>query len=212
VNISMSVWTWVMAACMLAIFSFIYKENPIYRFAEHVFVGSTAGHAIGTAIGNIHRFGYVPLTTNNEWHFIVPFVLGLMLYARFIKGYAWVSRWPIAYLVGNGVGLSLFTSLNSQAILQARATMIDIIVHDTAGNFLLNRTFDNFLIVFGVLVVLTYFVFSIPQSGPVKRISQAGRWVMMITFGVSFGNVVAGRISLLLGQLTTLLSTWLGII
>jgi len=186
----------------------------VYRFAEHVFVGSFAGHAIGTAVGNIHRFGYVPLTTDfaKGWHFIIPGILGLMLYARFIKGYAWVSRWPIAYLVGNGVGLSLFTSLNSQAILQARATMIDMIVHDKAGEFLLNRTFDSFLLVFGVLVVLTYFIFSIPQSGPIKRVSQAGRWLMMLTFGVSFGNVVAGRISLLLGQIFALLTRWLGVI
>ncbi|MBT9157252.1 MAG: hypothetical protein DDT36_00233 [Firmicutes bacterium] len=211
-NISTSIWTWVMAACILAIFSFIYKENPIYRFAEHVFVGSTAGHAIGMAVGNIHRFGWVPLTTKNEWHFIIPAILGLMLYARFIKGYAWVSRWPIAYLVGNGVGLSLFTSLNSQAILQARATMMDLIVHDKAGKFLLNRTFDNFLLVFGVLIVLTYFIFSIPQNGPMKKVSQAGRWLMMLTFGVSFGNVVAGRISLLLGQISILLTRWLGVI
>ncbi|MBT9152939.1 MAG: hypothetical protein DDT35_01166 [Firmicutes bacterium] len=35
---------------------------------------------------------------------------------------------------------------------------------------------------------------------------------MMLTFGVSFGNVVAGRISLLLGQISILLTRWLGVI
>jgi hypothetical protein len=200
-----------MAAAILSIFSFLYRENAIYRLAEHIFVGAAAGHTLGMAIGNIHRFGWVPLTTKDQWSLIVPLILGVMLYARFIKGFAWVSRWPIAYLVGNGVGLSLYTALNSQAILQARASMIDFIVHDQAGNFLLNRSFDNFIMVFGVLAVLTYFIFSIKQSAPLKTVSHAGRWLMMVTFGVSFGNVVAGRISLALGRLVDLYDVWLKI-
>jgi hypothetical protein len=200
-----------MAAAILSIFSFLYRENAIYRLAEHIFVGAAAGHTLGMAIGNIHRFGWVPLTTKDQWTLIVPLVLGVLLYARFIKGLAWVSRWPIAYLVGNGVGLSLYTSLQSQAVLQARASMIDFIVHDQAGNFLLNKSFDNFIMVFGVLAVLTYFIFSIKQSAPLKTVSHAGRWLMMVTFGVSFGNVVAGRISLALGRLVDLYDVWLKI-
>ena len=208
---STNLWHWVMAAAILSIFSFLYRENSVYRLAEHIFVGAAAGHTLGMAIGNIHRFGWVPLTTRDQWTLLIPLLLGVMLYARFVKGYAWVSRWPIAYLVGNGVGLSLFTALNSQGILQARASMIDFIVHDGAGNFLLNRTFDNFIMVFGVLVVLTYFIFSIKQSAPLKGVSHAGRWLMMVTFGVSFGNVVAGRISLALGRLVDLYDVWLKI-
>jgi len=199
-----------MAAAILSIFSFLYRENAIYRLAEHIFVGAAAGHTLGMAIGNIHRFGWVPLTTKeDQWSLVVPLILGVMLYARFIKGLAWVSRWPIAYLVGNGVGLSLYTALNSQAILQARASMMDFIVHNQAGVFQLNRTFDNFIMVFGVLAVLTYFIFSIKQSAPLKGVSHAGRWLMMVTFGVSFGNVVMGRISLALGRLVDLYDVWL---
>lgn len=34
----------------------------------------------------------------------------------------------------------------------------------------------------------------------------------MVTFGVSFGNVVSGRISVLLGELTKILGDWLGML
>jgi len=200
-----------MAAATFAAFSFLYRENAVYRLAEHVFVGAAAGHTLGMAVGNIHRFGWVPLTTKDQWSLIIPLLLGVMMYARFIKNFAWVSRWPIAYLVGNGVGLSLYTALYSQALLQARASMVDFIMHDKAGNFLLNRSFDNFILVFGVLAVLTYFIFSIKQSAPLKGVSHVGRWLMMVTFGVSFGNVVAGRISLALGRLVDLYDVWLKI-
>ena len=30
----------------LAIFSFLYRDNPVYRFAEHLFVGVAAGYWI----------------------------------------------------------------------------------------------------------------------------------------------------------------------
>jgi len=35
---------WAAALLTLAIFSFLYKENPIYRFAEHLLVGVSAGY------------------------------------------------------------------------------------------------------------------------------------------------------------------------
>jgi len=195
-----------MAICILSIFSFLYKENAVYRLAEHVFVGCTAGHFLGVAVGNIHRFGWIPMFKDGRWHFLVAFALGIMLYARFIKNYQWVSRWPIAYIVGNGVGLSLYASLWTQGIQQARATMLNI-QGKTMG-----VTINNIIIVLGLVAILSYFIFSIPQNGPVKRVSQAGRWLMMVTFGVSFGNVVAGRLNLLIAQLTNLLGKWLGII
>lgn len=211
-NISTNIWTWVMALSVLSIMSFLYKENPVYRMAEHVFVGCTAGHFLAVAIGNIHRFGWIPVTTKGTYHLLVAFILGIMLYARFIKGYQWISRFPIAYIVGNGVGLSLYSNLWTSGLAQARATMIDVFASRADGSFWLGRTINNFIIVLGLIAILSYFVFSIPQNGPVKRVSQAGRWLMMITFGVSFGNVVAGRLNLLIAQITALLGRWLGII
>lgn len=204
-NISTNPWTWVMAVCVIAIFSFLYKENPAYRLAEHIFVGCTAGHFMGVAVGNLHRFGWIPMTTKGQWHLVIAFALGILLYARFIKGLQWLSRWPIAYLVGNGVGLSLYSNLRTAGINQARATMINL------QGATMGKTINQVIIVFGLFAVLSYFIFSIPQNGPVKRVSQAGRWIMMITFGVSFGNVVGGRLNLLLGQLANLLSKWLGL-
>ncbi|KAF0196150.1 MAG: hypothetical protein FD169_1018 [Bacillota bacterium] len=210
-NISTSIWTWVMAFCTLGILSFLYKENPVYRAAEHIFIGSAAGHAIGIAVGSIHRFGWKPLFEQGQYLLVIPFLLGLMLYTRFFKKVSWLSRWPIAFLVGVGTGVSLFTMLRSQVIAQAEGAMVRIPAI-VGGQISIGVTLNNIITVVGLLAVLTYFIFSIPQKGPVRLVSQAGRFVMMITFGVAFGNVVAGRISILLGQLKSLLGTWLGLI
>ena len=37
---------WLMAFFTLAIFSFLYRDNPIYRFAEHLFAGLSAGYYV----------------------------------------------------------------------------------------------------------------------------------------------------------------------
>ena len=37
---------WVAAFLTLAIFSFLYNDNPIYKAAEHLFVGISAAYAL----------------------------------------------------------------------------------------------------------------------------------------------------------------------
>ncbi len=66
--------------------------------------------------------------------------------------------------------------------------------------------------VFGLLAVLSYFLFTIPQNRALKTSAKSGRWLMMVTFGVSFGNVVSGRISVLLGELLKIFQNWLGMV
>lgn len=203
-NISNDIWMWTTAICILAMWTFLFKENPIFRAAEHLFVGSTAGHAIGMAVGNIHRYGFNPLVQKQQFLLLVPLVLGVMLYARFIPKIAWLSRYPVAFLVGVGTGQSIYTSLRTQVINQSIGAMYKI-----PGNTALD-TVNALISVVGLLAVLSYFIFTIPLKGGLAQFSKSGRWIMMVTFGVAFGNVVAGRISVLLGELTKILGDWLG--
>ncbi len=39
-------WMTVAAFLTLCIFSFLYRDNPFYRFAEHLIVGISAGYWI----------------------------------------------------------------------------------------------------------------------------------------------------------------------
>lgn len=194
------IWTWIAALGMIAIFSFIFKENPIYRFCEHVYVGAAAGYAISVNVKSIADNAWTPITQDGKIILLIPVALGLMLYARFFKNIAWLSRWSIAFMVGIGSGLAIFGGVNSQFLQQIKATMIPL------------NNINNILLVLGVLSILLYFFFSVEHEGVVKHAASVGRWVMMVTFGVSFGNVVMGRISLLLGAFETILGDWLGLL
>ncbi len=193
-------WVWIQAIGMIAIFSFIFAENPVYRFFEHLYVGAGAGYAISVNIKAIYDNAITPLTQDGKIVLIIPIMLGILLYARFIKSISWLSRWSIAFLVGIGTGISIYGGVNSQFVAQIRSAMLPL------------NSLDNVIMVFGVLSILFYFFFSMEHRGPVKYVSVFGRWVMMITFGVSFGNVVMGRISLLLGALEDILGSWLGLL
>ncbi|MCH7494354.1 hypothetical protein IIA16_06580, partial [bacterium] len=43
---------WLAAGLTLFIFSFLFKDNPFYRFAEHLFVGLGAGYVVVVAYWN----------------------------------------------------------------------------------------------------------------------------------------------------------------
>ncbi len=205
-NISTNIWDWIAVICLLGIWSFLYRENPVYRVAEHIFVGSTAGHAIGMAVGNILRYALRPLTQQNQYLLLIPIALGLMLYTRFFKSVQWMARWPVAFLLGVGTGQTIYTALRTQVINQSVSAMVQL-PGATAG-----ATINGLIMVFGLLAVLSYFLFTIPQNRALKTSAKFGRWLMMVTFGVSFGNVVSGRISVLLGELLKIFQNWLGMV
>ena len=57
---------WVGGLLTLMIFSFLYKDNPLYKFAEHLFVGVSAGYWMvvafwTTLIPNLFGYLYPPL-------------------------------------------------------------------------------------------------------------------------------------------------------
>ena len=45
-EISQAWGVWIAALLTLFIFSFLYKDNPFYKFAEHLFVGISAGYYV----------------------------------------------------------------------------------------------------------------------------------------------------------------------
>lgn len=204
-SISQSVWTWFMAISILAIFSSLYKENQLYRAAEHVLVGGTAGHALGVAVGVVYRLGWQPLLRAADISLVVPIVLGLMLYTRCFNRLAWLSSLPVAFLVGVGGGQTLYTFLRTQVVLQSLGAITKL------PGATLGATLNGLITVFGTVAVLLSFAFSLPHQGAVRHVSRAGRWIVMVAFGVSLGNIVAGQITTLLGQLQILFSICLGL-
>ena len=82
--------TWVAASLTLAILSFLYKDNPFYKVAEHLYVGISAGFAVIYAWSFdvypmlVERFNTNMTAHNNveAWILLVPALLGVLMLTR----------------------------------------------------------------------------------------------------------------------------------
>ena len=235
---------WLVVFLTLCIFSFLYKDNPFYKAAEHLYVGVSAGYVavisfwqqvqpnlfgrlwpsrievddgsilksiwytiyeifnfISTGFGVLDRSifpeGGIKGYDEIRMIYLIPFILGIFMLLRLVPKLGWLASWAIAYIVGMAAGLRFYGFLNSDILIQIKASAIDF-TSDWG-------TIVNALILFiGTLTGLIYFFYSSEHKGVVGRLSRIGIYFLMIKFGASFGFAVMGRISLLIGRINDL--------
>jgi len=197
---------WIAAGLTLFIYSFLYKDNPFYKFAEHLYVGITAGYwLIYTWAYTIQPMLLDPIIRNKEFILIIPAFFGVIMLTRWFPSISWLSRWSIAFTVGIGAGLGVTGSIQGFILPQLKSTILPL----TGLNF---ATFNNLLIIFGVFTTLVYFYFSKEHKGLLGHGAKVGMTFIMIAFGASFGYTVMARISLLIGRIYFLMFDWIGMI
>jgi hypothetical protein len=225
---------WIGAILTLGILSFLYKDNPFYKFAEAVFLGISAGYwfvslfwqnlvpklfdnlgitrifssgAEEGALQNLFAHGQYD---ERIWY-LAAGILGIMMLLRLVPKVGWISRWPLAFVVGTTSGVYLTRYLASNALAQINNSLKDFIPIGQAG-FLSWGNLNYLLILIGVLTGLTYFYFSKEHKGVTGGAAKVGIYFLMITFGASFGYTVMSRMSLLIGRLDFLYRVWLHLI
>lgn len=207
-NITPDPWIWLSALLTLAIFSFLFRDNILYQFAEHLFVGASAGYLIAITWHNqMVPNLFEPLFIQGNIVYIIPLLFGLCYFARFIPKIGYLVRLPIAFLLGWGSG-AIIPALFQRDILK-----------QTQGTLFTSEAFAKWdtalwavIMLVGVISVLIYFFFSKERKGIMKPVANLGIIFLMLGFGASFGYTVMSRISLLIGRLQFLLGDWLGII
>ena len=190
---------WLAALSTLALYSFLYKENAVYRFAEHLFVGLSAGYALAVGYDNIRTAALMEIA-QGHYVLLIPCVLGLCLYARFLRKYEWLARYPISILIGIGTGMSLRGIPSSQIVTQIRSAIVPL------------NSINNVILVVGVLGALAYFLLTVEHKGTVGKFATIGKEIMMVGFGATFATDIFDEISLLIGTFRTILGSWLGIV
>jgi hypothetical protein len=191
----------------LALYSFLYKDNPLFKAAEHLYVGVAAGYTFGqvwypTLYGEIITT-FVSLVEGkaaNRW-LIVPTLLGTLMLTRFSTRFGWLSRIAFAFVVGLGAGFSIPRFISAKILAQVQPSLSPLSLSMEGLNLL--------IILIGVVSVLIYFFFSVEHTGAVGVASKIGVWFLMVSFGASFGYTIMARLSLLIGRVIFLLKDWL---
>ncbi len=201
---------WIAAFFTLSIFSFLYKDNPFYKFAEQVFVGLSAAYWLVYIYYSImlpNLFSKLAADFSGNIILLIPAGLGLLMLMRLHPKTQWLSRYPLAIMIGTTAGISLLRHMKSDILQQVAATMINPFASGQPSIIV-----GNLLLIIGTITGIFFFYFSKKQEGIYKIPSKIGIWFLMVSFGATFGYTVMARISLLIGRLEFLLGDWLHII
>jgi hypothetical protein len=192
------------AICTIFFLTYVIKENVLYRFSEHTMLGLGVGVGTAVAVKSIIDTAITPLS-GGDYLMIVPIIMGILLYTRLYEPVAYMSRWPTALMVGIGITLGARAAFDATILKQLAISYNKFVGADATGMVV--------AILFLVMLVaaLTYFFFLDAIYKRLGFLKTIGRWVIMLAFGVTFGNEILTRFGMLLGVQQYLLWTWLGL-
>ena len=212
---------WVAAGLTLCVFSFLYRDNPFYRFAEHLFVGVSAGYYIVLNVWTVlvanladplraafdgrHGAAFAARLGDYRAFLALPAVFGLLLFARFWPRFAWVGRWSLAVIIGVYAGLKTTGFAQGDFVAQVAGSIQPL----WTGH--LGSSVDAWIFTVGLIASLLFFYFSREHKGALGVASRTGMFFLMVSFGAGYGYTVMSRISLLIGRFQFLLHDWLGL-
>ena len=180
---------WVGALLTLFLFSFMYRDNPFYKIAESILVGASAAYWMVVAFWEV----VIPNLLGKLWpalakdifvpgleveddllyrlSYLIPLILGIMLLWRLMPKGGWISRWPLAFIMGTTAGLRLLAHLQADCMSQVTNSIYPLWAK-VGGEFDFWVTLQNWVIVIGVLSGLVYFFFSFEHKGLVGRVAR----------------------------------------
>lgn len=225
-NMTADLSIWVSALLTLFIFSFVYKDNPFYKFAEHLFVGVSAGYWTilnfwtviypnlweplqlafrGQGVNDGRAGMWAAEQGDYRAFLILPGVLGLLLFTRLFGRIGWMSRLSLAMIIGVYVGIKTTGFAQGDFVEQVRASLQPLWTGSPGSSF------NAILFTVGLICSLLFFFFSREHKGALGVASKVGIYFLMVGFGAGYGYTVMSRISLLIGRFQFLLHDWLGI-
>jgi hypothetical protein len=216
---------WIAAFLTLCIFSFLYKDNPFYKFAEHLFVGVSAGYYMilnfwtvlvpnlgepllsafqGKGVVAARHGMFAASLGDYRGYLLIPALLGLLLFTRLIGRIGWMSRWPLAVVIGAYAGLKTTGFAQGDLVAQIQASLQPLWTGDLATSI------NAIVFTVGLITSLLFFFYSREPKGAFGVISRVGMAFLMVSFGAGYGYTVMSRVSLLIGRFQFLVGDWLG--
>jgi hypothetical protein len=223
---------WLGAILTLCIFSFLYKDNPFYRFAEHVFVGVSAGYYIvlffwtvispnlmeplwrnvtghemwtGAAFSPARPGPFTATLGDYRLYLAVPGILGLLLFTRLFGKIGWMSRWSLAVIIGVYAGIRTTGAAQADFVAQLEGSLRPLWIPGDLG-----ASLNAVIFSLGIITSLLFFFYSREHKGGLGVASKLGIYFLMVSFGAGYGYTVMSRISLLIGRCLFLIEDWLG--
>lgn len=211
---------WVAAVLTLMVYSFLIHDNPLFRLAEHLLVGTALGYAslvvlervllpsANAVVVDLFADPVSPMFANPVSRIMTALGIlwGVLLLTWLIRPVRWLASWSLGILFGVGAALAIGGALVGTLLPQVEATLLP---------FSGASVWDNLVIVILVLAGLTYFFFVVRRDRPLGRViqgvSRVGRWGLMVSLGALLGTRAVSLLNALVERVQ-FLGRWLQMI
>lgn len=191
---------WFFALFSIAILSYLWKLNYVYKIAETFSVGALLAHTLlNSWTGSIEGICLKPILAGQVAR-IIPLIFGLAIFSRLSRRYAWISRYPTALLAGVGTGVMFGATFDAQILTQLAMT---------AQAFTDMGVFSAGVILIGVVTTLTYFIYTREHTGPLGISARIGRVFAMFSFGMNYAAELIWYLTLVVGIMIRLVDLWI---
>lgn len=205
----------------LCLYSVLYKENKLYRFVEHLFLGLASGYTLVAlwteSLGEtwwdkmIGKAGTNPGDPNMPgfWAYALLVPIGLMGYFVFSKKHNWMSRIPIGIILGLYAGQQvnawwnrygpqvrdsmkpLLPTTTESFFVPAKTGMSPEAVEKINSNLYPAQAISNIIFVVTVTCVLSYFLFSFDLR---NKLLQRANTLGRLALMIGFGAIFGSTV------------------
>jgi len=192
VTMGMIAGSWI---CIM-LYTMLYGDNFVSRTAEHIYMGLIAAYRFLVNFDFYYKKGVLQAVSPGGGLFVIPVILGILIYARLHEKTRWVYRYPMAIIMGSMLGITVRTTVFSQILDQVKGNLPPIAPLVGVPPFTL---VSNLIIIFGSLSAVVFFIFSQEFRGPTRYVHRFGRIILLLGFGATYGNTLSYRYELLAG-------------
>ena len=118
---------WIGIFLTFCILSFLYKDNPFYKFAEHLFIGVSIGYVVTKQYYDTLRPKLIVNLGDGKWWYVIGLVLAVMLLMKLFRKTSHLGRYPIAFVVGLFAGLQITGVAQGDLGKQAEGAMQTVV-------------------------------------------------------------------------------------
>jgi len=197
----------------ILVLSRVAGDNPLFRIAQYLFVGTSLGLAFVVAYHQVLRPAALALATGSTaalWLYAVPLALGLLLLPRVIggQGLSWLANIPLALIFGVGAALAVVGAISGTLMPQIGDTARPLsgAPAEIAGPLVL---------IIGTIITLASFYYTAPPEGRSGRLIAAvaavGHWLIIVAFGFFFAGSLQSYLSALVERLSFVITTVRGL-
>jgi len=188
-----AIYAGIQVAMILATWSYLYKENIFSKVASSIVISISTVHFFLVYVQRTYEFAVIPLL-GGRISYIIPLTLGLLMYTRLSKKYAWLSSYAYSLQLGLGTGSTLTTVVASS--ITGRIAML--INEPFKGATMFDKLSGTFLFI-GAILSMTYWLFTKEATGVYGYAVKIGRLFLMASIGMLYAEDVLWSQSLFVG-------------